>query len=121
MKEFQVFKLESEKYNYLILLTSTQDFYFIQKEIKNLIKEKNVKILVDLVLRNGFQFNRFFEFKNLNFDKIKMVLPNDVSESIKSISMKYILNNKYLLDESSLTKRTINTIKSIYKQKVDQI
>lgn len=116
MKNFEVFKLENEKYNYLVLLKSTHDFYMVKDELDKVVKNNN-KVLVDLIIRNGFQFNRFFEYIAPCIDDIKMVLPNDVNEKIKAISMNYIMNNISILSESSLSRKTINIIQSIYKHK----
>jgi len=72
MREYKVFSFDDDINKNVVLLTSTEDLYFLQDEIYDelsAINGENFTVLVDLFLRNGFSFNRFVSlcFKGKDF------------------------------------------------------
>lgn len=118
MDEFEIIKLNNMSHDYLVISKSTDDFIFFIDEIDKLIKEKNARILIDLIMKNGLQFNRFFEYNKPHKEKIKMAILTDIEEDIKRISINYFLKNEYLFEESALSKNTIILIKNIFQNRL---
>ena len=71
-------------------------------------KGDNFKIIVDLVIRDGFTSNRFIilEFIN-NVVRSSVLNPNKISEAIKERTKKFFQENQYLLLENALSKSVI--------------
>ena len=115
MREFEIFDIEDNDTK-VVLITSTEDLYFLQEDIYDFLSATcgtNFKIIVDLFLRNGFSFNRFasLEYTGKEQCKSTLVNPREVSEEIKSKIRRFLSNNSYLLENSALTKSTIDYIK----------
>ncbi len=116
MKEYKIFSLEEENRD-LVLLTSVDDPYFILDDIYNELKSirgTSFSIVLDLLLRNGYSFNRF---SLINYDSqgkhdSKIINTRDISELAKSQVRKYLMSNKVYLDESALSDRIKNFILS---------
>lgn len=108
MRKYEYFKINNETNMDYILATSSEDMYFLYDEIYDkLSKEKGSRfeIIMDLVIRNGFTFNRFIllEF-NENKVKSSILNPREVPEDIKKKTKSYFQNNRYLVLESTLSK-----------------
>ncbi|MDH8678871.1 type II toxin-antitoxin system RnlB family antitoxin [Fusibacter bizertensis] len=116
MNEYKIFSLEEENLD-VVLLTSIDDPYFILDDIYNELKSlrgSSFSIVLDLLLRNGYSFNRF---ALINYDSqgkhdSKIINTRDVSEMAKSQVRKYLIRNRRYLDESSLSDRIKNFILS---------
>lgn len=112
MKEYEIFKFENEVDKYIILITSTEDLYFLEDDIYEEMKEKcgtKFSIIIDLFLRNGFSFNRFVSLNYNGKDNKKsfIINPRDISEQIKNKIRSYLIDNEDLLADSALPKCTI--------------
>lgn len=110
MKKYEYLKINNEANIDYILAISSEDMYFLYDEIYDkLSKEKGSRfeIIMDLVIRNGFTFNRFIllEF-NKNKVKSSILNPREVSEEIKEKTKSYFQENEYLVLESTLSKST---------------
>ena len=115
MKDYEIFKFENDINEIVVFVTSTEDLYYIQNDIFDELsktKGENFSILVDLFLRNGFSFNRFvcLTFKGKEQCFTYIVNPRDVSEEIKLRNRNYLMANRELLNNSALTKSTINFV-----------
>jgi sugar-specific transcriptional regulator TrmB len=122
MKEYEIFKFENDINETVVFVTSTEDLYYIQNDIFDELSKtngENFSILVDLFLRNGFSFNRFVSlaFKGKNQCLTNIVNPRDVSEDIKLKIRNHLLTHKELLNNSALTKGTINFITTVKMSK----
>ena len=115
MGEYEIFTFEENINENVVFLNTTEDLYFLQDEIMeniNIKNKQNKTVLVDLLLRNGFTFNRYILLK---FDKNKrcrsfIINPREVSEKIKMKIEEYLKNHNELLYFSSLSKREIDFI-----------
>lgn len=117
MAEFKLFQFEFENYNDVVLLTDTDDLYFTQKSIFCALEPSrgsNFKVLVDMFLRNGFSYNRFTLLEFYGSDKCNSFLINsrNVSANIKTQIRNYLNSKHELFSESSLSKATIDYLKS---------
>ena len=117
MQEYEIFNFYNDINEKVILMTSTEDLYYLQDEIfDNLskIKGENFTVLVDLFLRNGFSFNRFvsLSYKGKNQCKAFIVNPREVSEEIKAKIRSYLKSNINILEKSALSQNTVNFIKT---------
>lgn len=115
MKDYEIFKFENDINEIVVFVTNTEDFYYIQNDIYNELSKTNGKdfsILIDLFLRNGFSFNRFVSLTFEGKEKCStyIVNPRDVSEEIKLRIRNYLIANKELLYNSSLTNGVINFV-----------
>lgn len=115
MGEYEIFTFEEDINENVVFLNTTEDLYFLQDEIMeniNIKNKQNKTVLVDLLLRNGFTFNRYILLK---FNKNKrcrsfIINPREVSEKIKMKIEEYLKNHNELLYSSSLSKREIDFI-----------
>jgi len=117
MKEFQYFQIKSDIHEDYLLLTSTEDAYYLYEEMYAEIsqnKGEKFSIILDLILRNGFAFNRFIllEFSGENVLS-KIINPREVPEDIKFNTKKYLCENRDLLHNSALSNSAINFITTI--------
>lgn len=117
VKDYKTFNFKDEDKQNVILLTCTEDIYFLQEEIYDEFSNiygTEFTVLVDLFVRNGFSFNRFVSLKYKGKDNIKtlMVNPMEVSEKIKKEIRKYLKSHIEILNNSALSMRTIEFVKS---------
>jgi len=118
MTEYKIFEFDDDVNDKVVLITCTEDLYFLQNDIYeelSKIEGEKFTVLVDLFLRNGFSFNRFV---SLNYDGIDncqslIVNPREVSEEIKSKIRRYLKTHIELLNNSALTQGNINFMVSI--------
>ncbi|NLW48279.1 MAG: hypothetical protein GXY86_13220 [Firmicutes bacterium] len=115
MQEYKIFEFKDDVNEKVLLITSTEDLYYLQNDIYedlSKINGENFKILVDLFLRNGFSFNRFvsLNYKGKEQCQTFIVNPREVSEEIKSKIGNYLKTHIEILNNSSLTRSTINFI-----------
>lgn len=113
--QYKTFQFNDELNEHVILITCTEDLYYLQDDIYDDMSKSNganFSILVDLILRNGFSFNRYVNMKFCGKDQCKLFIvnPRDVSELIKLRVKNYLIANRELLDNSSLTKNSIKYI-----------
>lgn len=116
IKDYEIFSFYNEDNENVILLTTTEDLYFLEEIIYEELSIKygeNFSVLVDLFLRNGFSFNRFvtLNYKGRNNVKISIKNPIDVSEKIKYKIRQYLRQNIDILNNSALSMRTIEFVK----------
>ena len=117
MEEYKIFEFDDDVNDKVVFITSTEDLYFLQDDIYNELSKTygdNFTILVDLFLRNGFSFNRFvsLSYHGIELCQSFIVNPREVSEEIKSKIRNYLKTHSNLLNNSALTKNTINYIES---------
>jgi len=116
MKEYKIFKFEEDVDEYIVLITSTEDLYFLEDDIYEEMKEKcgtKFSIIIDLFLRNGFSFNRFvlLNYNGRDNKKSYIINPREISEKIKDRIRSYLIDNEELLTNSALPKYTIEFMK----------
>lgn len=116
-KEYEIFNFSEDDNQNVILLTTTEDLYFLQDEIYDYFSRiygEEFTVLVDLFLRNGFSFNRYVSLKYKGKENIKsfIINPRDVSEQIKKEIRIYLKKNQEVLNDSALSKNTIEFVKS---------
>lgn len=108
IKQYEIKRTRSNTYSYIVLSTSyINPIESVDELENNLIKEKYVgNVLVDLLLSNGYDEDRFFEIyfdgKKLNFHTLSNV--TNVSEDIRKVSVNYYSKNYELMNNSVLTK-----------------
>lgn len=112
MRDYVIFKLE-EEINNVILITSTEDLYYLSNDIyEELSKTNGVKftVLIDLFLRNGFSFNRFVSLSYESKERYKSFImnPREVSEEAKWTTKNYLKSHLEVLENSALAESTIN-------------
>lgn len=117
IKDYEIFSFNNEDNENVILLTTTEDLYFLEEKIYEELSVKNgenFSVLVDLFLRNGFSFNRFvtLNYKGKNNVKVSVKNPIDVSEKIKHKIRQYLRQNIDILNNSALSMRTIEFVKN---------
>lgn len=114
MSDFKYFTIDDDMNTEYILVTSTEDIYYEYQNIYSLLTSKKGKkftLIVDLILRNGFTFNRFIQ---LNFDGEQVIScilnPREVSERVKANTAKYLYQNRNLLEDSVLSQSAKNFV-----------
>lgn len=118
--EYSVLTTSDDYCRSYIIINGVDDVYYLQEQIYDEIsKEKGEQftILVDLILKNGFSFNRFItlNYKSKNNCRVLVNNPREISENVKSTSVKYLNKNQELLENSSLSARVIKFIKGCNK------
>ena len=114
MREFQYFKFNNNIDSDYVLLTSTEDAYFLYDDMyAQLSAEKGecFSIILDLILRNGYAFNRFVLldfYRNKVVSKI--INPREVSEEVKNNTKQFLQKNRDLLLDSALSSSVMNFI-----------
>jgi hypothetical protein len=112
VQEYVTFKLDDE-INDVILITSTEDLYYIQDDIYDDLSITNgdkFTVLIDLFLRNGFSFNRFvsLSYEGKGQCRSFIINPREVSEEVKMIIKNYLKSHLEILENSALAKSAIN-------------
>ena len=101
--------------NGIILLTTTEDFYYELDEVTDeLIKKFGEKftIIVDHFITNGFSFNRFGRIDYTNGSrKYSMVNSREIDDEYDNLFKKYVKEHIDFLETSSLSKKAISIIK----------
>jgi hypothetical protein len=113
MQEYELFKFDDDVHEKMVLITSTEDLYYLQDDIYDDLSRANgssFTVLVDLFLRNGFSFNRFvsLHYRGKEDCNAFIVNPREVSEEIKAKVRHYLRTHTQLLNESSLTISAVN-------------
>jgi len=101
----------------VILLTTTEDLYYLQDNIFDTLSQtrgERFTVLIDLFLRNGFSFNRFVLLSYDGKEKCKSFIfnPREVNDEIKDISRRYLRDHGDLLQNSALSQKAINFVVS---------
>lgn len=112
MKDIEVFIFPDDVFIDVVLPTTTEDAYFLYDDIYSIMSKKgNEKgsVLVDLFLRNGYSFNRYFLLSFNGKDKYKtnIINPRLVSDNIKNSIKSFLLEHPSILERSSLSKKTL--------------
>lgn len=110
MNKYEYFVINNEENIDYILATSSEDMYFQYDDIYDeLSKQKGSRfeIIIDLVIRNGFTFNRFIllEFSE-NKIKSSIINPREVPDEIKNRTKRHFQENKFIVLDSTLSKST---------------
>lgn len=118
MQDYEILKFEDDIDEKVVFVTSTEDLYYLQDDIFDDISRtngENFNVLVDLFLRNGFSFNRFvsLHYKGKEQCHSYIVNPREVSEEIKLKIRNYLNKHRFLLNNSALTKSTIDFVTSV--------
>jgi hypothetical protein len=117
MQEYEIFKFDDDINEKVVLITSTEDLYYLQDDIFDDLSKTNGEkftVLVDLFLRNGYSFNRFISLSYNGKDKCKtfIINPREVSEEIKSKTRSYLQSHTDMLDNSALSRSVVNYVLS---------
>jgi|APSaa5957512622_1039677.scaffolds.fasta_scaffold182488_2 hypothetical protein len=117
MQEYEIFEFDDDVNKKVVLITSTEDLYYLQNDIYDDLSKTNGEyftILVDLFLRNGFSYNRFvtLDYKGKEQCKTFIVNSREVSEDIKSKIRNYLKTHIDLLNNSALTKSAIKFVEN---------
>lgn len=106
MKSYEIKKLNSSKYNYLIIANSCYESIAEIMESNTLPFLENGKILFDLVLITSLNDNRFIEIEVKNnkllLGSAKKII--NIDDEILQLSKNYFKNNYELIENSILTK-----------------
>lgn len=99
----------------VILLTTTEDLYYLQDDIFDFLSEtrgEQFTVLIDLFLRNGFSFNRFVLLSYDGKEKCKSFIfnPREVNDEIKYVTRQYLRNHVELLQDSALSQKAISFV-----------
>ena len=100
--------------NAFLLITSVEDFYYeIDDAFIDLsaVYGPDFSIIIDHFITNGFSFNRFvrIDYSNGSYKK-SLVTSTEVNDFYDNKFIEYLRKHKKLLNESSLSKRTISII-----------
>lgn len=114
MREYVTFNIENEENN-VILITSTEDLYYLQDDIYDDLSETNgnkFTVMVDLFLRNGFSFNRFVSLSYEGKERCKSFIlnPREVPEEAKIKIKNYLKSHMEMLENSALAKSMVNFV-----------
>ena len=117
MHDYSIFNFDEDSISQVVLITSTEDPYYLYETIFDELSVRNGEtftVLVDLFLRNGYSFNRYclLKFNNKNEVKSFIISPREVSENIKKTIRVYLQKNPEVLSESALSRNIINYVKS---------
>ena len=106
MNNFNIIKLHSAPYNYLIIATNYRSSLSNLDDIKGVLEVDTGKVLFDFMLINGNKKNRFVECEVINSDckKNTFKLVEAVDEYVKKTSSKFFIEHKELVDNSVLPK-----------------
>lgn len=124
-KEYNVIKLENEKYDYLVLVNTIYiDPIPYAAEIMNQVPEEKADLLFDFLLRNGTMTNRLISVElskdESPFNKFKIA--EDVSDNILAISNKYFQENPELVDKGTIPDSLKSAIKEgLVSHKKDEL
>lgn len=106
MKNYEIKKLNSQKYSYLIIANSYYNPIFEIIENNNLLLLENGKIIFDLVLMTSLNDNRFIEIEVKNnkllLESAKKII--HIDNEILELSKNYFKNNYKLIENSILSK-----------------
>lgn len=116
MLDFKLFE-DNDKQNKVLFMLTLEDIYFLQGDIFDYLNDElgsQFTIVVDMFLRNGFTFNRFVALTYDGNDNVKTTIVNsrEVSEEIKCYINLYLKQHEDLLQNSSLTKNTVDFVLS---------
>lgn len=106
MKNYQIFKLNNEPLDFLVIATSCRNPLSYIEEIVEEVKIDQAKILFDLTLINGTKSNRYVlcDFcKGKNYLQY-CSLVKEITDGIKSVSHNYFLQNNYIVENSVIPK-----------------
>ncbi len=106
MKNYQIFKLNNEPFDFLVIATSCRNPLSYIEEIVEEVKIDQAKILFDLTLINGTKSNRYVlcDFcKGKNYLQY-CSLVKEITDGIKSVSHNYFLQNNYIVENSVIPK-----------------
>ncbi len=115
MKNYVIFDdVRDQLIKAYILVTSIDDIYFVIDDILTELSKTHgsiFSIIIDHFITNGFSFNRFsrIDYSNGSIKK-SLVTSRDINDFYDKNFVEFILNHKNILDESSLSKRTIDII-----------
>ena len=109
MEAFKILQINNERDEKYILSTTVEDIYFAFDEIFDTLSKtlgKNFSITVDMLLRNGFTFNRFIQLDFLEARVSPHILnPREVPEIVKTTTKQYLKEHKDLLESCALSTR----------------
>lgn len=116
MKEYIIFNFKDKINESIVFMNTVEDmYYFIDDIYEELSKEKGTKfsVVIDLFLRNGFSFNRFFMLHFDGKENYNTFIMNsyEISDSVKREIKQYLKTNNKLLEESALDNKTIEFVK----------
>lgn len=109
MESFKILQINNENDERYILSTTVEDVYFAFDEIFDALSKtlgKNFSVIVDMLLRNGFTFNRFIQLDFWETQVASHILnPREVPEVVKTTTKLYLKDHKELLEDCALSTR----------------
>lgn len=103
-KNYQVNKLNSPTYAYVIQSHNYLDPFEELENISTEIDCDNCTVLFDLLLKNGNRDDRFYSinYSNNTFDLNSLTHITDIPNDIRKHCCKYYYNNQYLFENTIL-------------------
>ncbi len=102
MGDFQIIKLNSELYDFLVIATSYKNPLSDFKQVKSKIGKEHAKIIFDLTLINGVKSNRYiqccYEYDKEIFQKCDIV--KNISKNIEETSKDFFMKHEDIVQRS---------------------
>ena len=114
---FEIVNLKDSNINQYVFLTDVESVENQLLEIYEELKEKlghSFSIIIDTFLRAGYDYNRFIEIKYIEGKYVGSLIVNyrDIPFELKKKSEDLLRTDISLLDDSLLSKRNIEIIKT---------
>lgn len=95
MKNFEIIKLGSDKYMYMVIATTCISPISTLADVQNELENTSGQIIFDLTLINGTNSNRYISasFENGVFDRRSFELVKTIDPSIKHISSEFFIRH----------------------------
>ena len=114
---FEIVNLRDSHINEYVFLTDVESIENQLLEIYEELKDNlgdSFSIIIDTFLRTGYDYNRFIEIKYNQGKYVRSLIVNyrDIPFELKKKSEELLRNDISLLDDSLLSKRNIEIVKS---------
>ena len=106
MNSFKIVASPDKRYDFLIIAESYENPLDSFEEVRKGLNVSRAKLIFDLILINGVQRNRYIEcvFNRASEVFSSCSVVDNVSESLRSESRNFFLENKHLIAASVLPK-----------------
>jgi len=110
---YEILKLNTEPYDFLIIATSYENPLNSIKEIGKEIQVRKANLLFDLTLINGINKNRYIKCEyNADVNQLPLCsIVEDVDDDIKKVSQSYFSKNEEVVKKSVIS----NALKYLLK------
>lgn len=109
-KNFEILKLDSKPYDFLIIATSYENPLSMLEEIEKEIKKPKADLLFDLTLINGVSSNRYIKC-SYEAGQNSCSIVDRIDDKIKKISYDFFAANEDIVQESVIP----NSLKYLLK------